>query len=237
LQEIEQRERLQKEILDISEREQRRIGQELHDGLQQELVGMTFNCRMLGQKLAAKSLREADDTARIGELLQQAIGHTRDLARTLYPVDLDASGLMFALEKLASRTEQLFGIRCSFKCDMPVPIDEETVAINLYRIAQEAVTNAIKHGRAKNIQIELASTPDKSVLTVENDGRDFPKVRPKSKGMGLQIMNYRAEMIDGSLNVCRGARGGTVVTCVFPNKKANKNRKKSYDRAKTARQN
>jgi len=93
------------------------------------------------------------------------------------------------------------------------------VAAHLYRIAQEAVTNAIKHGKAKNIQIGLASARDKSVLTVKNDGVDLPTVLPKNKGMGLQIMDHRAEMVHGSLDIRKGDEGGTVVTCVFPNKR------------------
>jgi signal transduction histidine kinase len=93
------------------------------------------------------------------------------------------------------------------------------VAINLYRIAQEAITNAIKHGRAKNILVELSSSGDCSKLTVESDGLGFPQARARSEGMGLKVMNYRAEMIDATLNICTGANGGTIVTCVFPNTK------------------
>ena len=233
-QEIERRKRLEKEILSISSREQTRLGQELHDSLGQQLAGIAIMAKLLEHKLNSKSLAESVDAGEIVKLVNEAIGQTRNLARGLHPVDLDASGLMSALQKLAVTTEQLFGVRCTFNCDEPVPINDATAAEHLYRIAQEAVTNAIRHGEAGNIWIALALNNDNAVLTVENDGRNFPKVPPKKKGMGLQIMNYRAEMVDGSLKVRRGAKGGTVVTCIFPNKKRNRGGKKSYDHRKTA---
>lgn len=217
-QEFEWRKRLEKEILDVSERERRRIGQELHDSLGQQLTGIAILSKVLEQKLKSESLEESAEAQEIGKLVKQAAEQTRGLAKGLHPVDLDASGLMLALRELAATTEQLFGICCTFNCDKPVPIGDVTVAVHLYRIAQEAVTNAIKHGKAENIVIGLAPDRNMPVLTIKSDGLDFPEVSPEGKGMGLKIMNYRAEMIDGSLNVHRGAKGGTIVTCTFPNK-------------------
>ena len=130
---------------------------------------------------------------------------------------------------MKATTEHLFGLSCTLRCDRLVPIDDTSVAINLYRIAQEAITNAIRHGKAKNILVELGSSGDCSTLTVESDGLDFPEVRTKSKGMGLKIMDYRAEIIGGTLNIRKGVDGGTVVTCVFPNKNVNNNAGGNYD--------
>jgi PAS domain S-box-containing protein len=219
LQEIEERKRLEKALLDVSEREQRRIGRELHDSIGQQFTGIAFMAKVLEDRLATKLPDEAANVAEIAKLIKQAMDQTRGLARGLHPVDLDAGSLMSALQEFAATTEHLFGIRCTFKCDKPGPMDDATAVVHLYRIAQEAVTNAIKHGGAKNIQIELAYDGDNSVLAVRSDGRDFPGMQVKGKGMGLQIMNHRAEMIGGSLDILRGDKGGTVVTCVFPKKK------------------
>jgi len=219
LQEIEQRKHLERDILNISETEHRRIGQELHDSLGQQLTGIAIMSKVLEQKLNRKSLAESVEVQEITKLVNQAAEQTRGLAKGLHPVDLDASGLVSALHELAATTEQVFDICCTFNCDESVPIYDATVAVHLYRIAQEAVTNAVKHGRAENIVIGLAPDTDMLILTIKSDGLDFPEVLPKSKGIGLQIMNYRAEMIDGALDVRRGAEGGTIVTCTFLNKK------------------
>ncbi|MHC4646931.1 MAG: PAS domain-containing protein [Planctomycetota bacterium] len=217
-QEIEGRKRLEKEILNISEREQRRIGRELHDSIGQELTGIAFMTKVLQQKLIKKSLPEAGDVVEIAKLVSQATDQTRSLAKGLHPVDLDRHSLMSALREMAANTARLFGISCTFDCDRLVPVGDSEVAANLYRIAQEAVTNAIRHGEAKNVCIHLTSCRDSSVLTVENDGLDFPVEKADNKGMGLHIMKHRVEMIDGALEIDRRADGGAVVTCTFPNK-------------------
>lgn len=219
LQEIEQRKRLEKALLNVSEREQRRIGRELHDSIGQQFTGIAFMAKVLEDRLATKLPDEAANVAEIAKLVRQAMDQTRDLAKGLHPVDLDAGSLMSALQEFAATTEQLFGIRCTFKCNKHGPMGDAAAVVHLYRIAQEAVTNAIKHGGAKNIQIELAYDGDNSVLAVRSDGRDFPGMQVKGTGMGLQIMNHRAEMIGGSLDIRSGDNGGTVVTCVFPKKK------------------
>ncbi|MHC4483045.1 MAG: sensor histidine kinase, partial [Planctomycetota bacterium] len=220
LQEIDARRRLEKEILNISERERRRIGQELHDSLGQQLTGIGFMTKVLEQKLAAKSPNEATDVAEIAKLVNQATDQARGLSKGLHPVDLEAGTLMLALQELATTTKSVFGIRCTFECDKRVKIENPEVAIHLYRIAQEAITNAIKHGGAKNVQIGLARRRDKSVMTVKSDGLDFPKeFEARGTGMGLQIMDHRVDIIGGSLDIRKGSKAGTVVTCTFPNEK------------------
>jgi signal transduction histidine kinase len=130
----------------------------------------------------------------------------------LHPVDLEGGGLTSALRALASNTKSLLKVSCRFRCKDAVSISEPALAKNLYRIAQEAVTNAVKHGKARNITIELNS----GMLTVKSDGRAFPKTISRKAGLGLKIMQYRAEMIGGKFEVRRGQRGGAVVTCTFP---------------------
>jgi signal transduction histidine kinase len=216
LDEIERRKILEREILEISEREQRRIGQELHDSIGQQFTGIAFMTKVLEQKLAVKLPEEAASAAEIAKLVNQATDQARGLAKGLHPVDLDADNLTSALNELASGTQSLFGVRCTFKCDKPVETSSSAVAVNLYRIVQEAINNAIKHGRTRNIDIRLALDGTESVLTVENDGEPFPDNVADSKGMGLQIMSHRAELIDGSLDIRRGVKGGAVLTCTFP---------------------
>ena len=219
LQEIEARKGLEKEILNVSEQERRRIGQELHDSLGQQLTGVAFMTKVLEQKLAKKSLKEAADVAEIAQLVNQATNQARSLAKGLHPIDLDTETLMSTLQELAENTETLFGIHCTFKSDKRIRVDNPEVAVHLYRITQEAITNAIKHGKAKNIQIDLSYDVNKSVLTVRNDGIGFPKeFEARHTGMGLQIMDHRVDIIEGSLDIRKGPKGGTIMTCTFPMK-------------------
>ncbi len=218
LRNIEERKHLEREILDVSDREQQRVGRELHDSLGQQLTGIAFMTKALEQKLAAKSPDEAADLTQISKLVKEAMEQARDLAKGLHPVDLDAGGLVSSLEELAEATQKLFGIRCTFKCDRPIELENTEVTAHLYRMTQEAITNAIKHGKAKNIQMALAYGKDESTLTVKSDGLDFPKAsRTKGRGMGLQIMGHRADIIGGSLDIHKAAGGGTIVICSFPN--------------------
>jgi PAS domain S-box-containing protein len=213
---ITERKQLEKTILEVSAREQRRIGQDLHDGLGQHLTGIAFMSKVQEQKLAEKSLPEAADAAKIVNLVNEAIHKTRELARGLLPVVSDTRGLMSALQQWASEVEDLFAVGCRFQCFNPVLIHDDTVATHLYYIAREAVNNAIKHGHARQIVIRLAADDKQGVLAVQDDGHGIGSVSPTNKGMGLHLMNYRARMVGGSLEVQRVATGGTVVTCLFP---------------------
>lgn len=213
--EVSRSKRLQKEILEISEREQRRIGRELHDSLGQQLTGIAIISKVLEQKLERQSIKEAANAKEIAQLVNEAINQTRQLSRGLHPVSLDEDGLMSALQALAATTQNVFGVSCAFRCGHRVPVKDATAAIHLYRIAQEAITNAIRHGDTKQILIELSAGPAGATLTVENDGKDFPARLPKTRGMGLQVMGYRAEMIGGALQVQPREGGGTKVMCTF----------------------
>jgi signal transduction histidine kinase len=212
--EVAERMRLQKEVLEISEEEQRRIGRELHDGIQQELVGMTFECQLLSKKLTAKSLSEADDVARLHRLLSDVIEHTRAITRMLYPIDLDSKDISFALKQLAFRIEGLFHISCQFTCKKALVVKSPEVAINIYRIVQEAITNAIKHGKADSISINLKSSQNRITFTIRDNGTGLAPDYDKTKGMGLRIMKYRASVIGASLNIRANTKSpGALVTC------------------------
>lgn len=213
---ITERKRLEKAILEVSAAEQRRIGQDLHDGLGQHLTGIAFMSKVQEQKLAEKGLAEAAPAARIVGLVNEAINKTRELAHGLLPVVSDADGLMSALKRWAAEVEDLFHISCRLGGEEPVLIHDAAVSTHLYRIAQEAVNNAIRHGQAKNIVIGLSARKGYGTLRIENDGSTLPENAANASGMGLQIMNYRARMIGGSLKVETGGTSGVTITCHFP---------------------
>ena len=214
---ITERVNLEREILEISEREQRRIAQDLHDGLGQLLVGTAYLGNTLRKELAARSLPEVRQLDRLLRVLDEAIGQTRSLARGLHPVKPEPNGLMSALQELASRTRTLFNVGCRFICRQPVLIEDSMTATHLYRIAQEAVTNAIKHGKPGRIQISLTQTPGRINLAVRDNGVGLPTRPRKHRGMGLRIMHYRAGTIGGSLAIQKEAGGGTTVVCSVHN--------------------
>jgi signal transduction histidine kinase len=168
---------------------------------------------ILVQKLAKKSKTDAARVAEIARQVREAIGQTRLLARGLSPVVLESEGLMSALQELATYTEKMFHTECAFECETPVLVDDHATATHLYRIAQEAVSNGIRHGKAKHIRISLKQQGGRIVLVVKDDGSGLPKDLATAKGMGLRIMRYRATMINGSLAVQRDPNGGTSVTC------------------------
>jgi signal transduction histidine kinase len=169
---------------------------------------------VLEQNLTAKRLKaEATHAGELARHVRDAIGQTRSLARGLVPVVLESEGLMSALKDLAENTGNMFSIACRFECKKRVLVHDPNVATHLYRIAQEAVSNAIKHGKAKKICISLRSAGDRISLAVRDDGAGIPKQLPKTTGMGLRIMQYRAGTMGATLTVEREPGGGTAVVC------------------------
>lgn len=221
IRDISVRKRLEAEILGISDREQRRIGQDLHDGLGQHLAGIELMSQVLEQRLASARSKEASHLApeagKISHHVREAISQARALARGLSPVVIESEGLMAALQQLADSASQMFRIRCEFECDPPVLVTDPTVATHLYRIAQEAVSNAVKHGRTKDAQIRLRTSGERIVLIIKDRGVGLPDRLPSGKGMGLRIMQYRAGIIGGSVVVQRDPEGGTSVICSVQN--------------------
>lgn len=212
---ITSRKLLEKQIAEISEREQRRIGQDLHDGLCQELVSATLTCAMLREQF--KGSPEARLVEELSSVLDECITQARNLAGTFYPVRLEVDGLAAALDELASTVERRSGIACQFTCERPVVIHDPVAAVTLYRIAQEAVNNAVKHSRAKNISLGLEAVEDEVTLTVSDNGIGFVPALRDHRRMGLHMMRYRARVIGASLDIRRGPNGGTMVSCFFHN--------------------
>jgi signal transduction histidine kinase len=212
---ITERRILEKEIIEISDRERRRIGQDLHDGLCQHLAGIELMSQVLEQKLSRRSKTAANRVGEIARYVRDAISQTRSLARGLSPVTLESEGLMSALHELAANTEKMFGVVCRLECAEPVLFRDPAVATHLYRIAQEAASNAIKHGKATQITIKLEKLRDQTALTILDNGLGFPSVRPNT-GMGLAIMKSRAGTIGASLALDNRPGGGARVRCSVP---------------------
>jgi len=215
-QEMAERERVERELLEISEREQRRIGRDLHDSLGQHLTGVALAGQVLEEKLAVRGLPEAKDASHMVELIQEGISLSRKMARGLHPIDIEADGLMEALEELAAISSDLFRVSCRFECDLPVLIRDTASSGHLYRITQEAVSNAVKHGHAKNIIIQLETLDDGIALRVKDDGVGLRDGHNGNEGMGMRIMAHRASMIGGTFNARPNAEGGTVISCELP---------------------
>ena len=213
---ISARLRLEREIVEISSREQQRIGQDLHDGLGQELTGISCMLKALEESLKEKKAEETGEVSRILKLLEQTIAQTHDLARGLHPVDLEDRGLMVALGQMGAKISSLYEINCNYICDADVVIKDPNVSLNLYRIAQEAVTNAVKHSEARNIEILLDFDEEQILLTVQDDGTGIDPIPDESESMGLRIMEYRASQFGGSLSIEPAPDGGTLITCTVP---------------------
>jgi PAS domain S-box-containing protein len=211
-----ERSRLEHELLDITERERRRIGLDLHDDLGQKLSGVALMAKGLSLKLAKQKSSDAKDARKIHRLIQEAMSHTSDVAHNLATLDLREQDLASALKNLAAHARASFGVACPVQLNGDCPPLEANVVRQLYKIAQEALTNAIKHGKAKQVRIGLAHSDEKLVLTVRNDGAVFPSAVGRSAGMGLRIMNYRAHLINASVTVEPGEPDGTLVTCLVP---------------------
>jgi len=213
--EIAQRERLERELLDISEREQRRIGHDLHDNFCQHLISTAMASQVLREKLTARAATEVPDAARIVSMVEDGIAMARELARGLSPVELEAEGLMSALQELATGINKWAKVVCTFECETPVFIHAPVAAAHLYRIAQEAVSNAIRHGKAQHIVISLEESKTGVCLSVEDDGSGLPENWQEGNGLGLRIMAHRAASISGAFSIEPNPTGGTLVRCRF----------------------
>jgi PAS domain S-box-containing protein len=206
--------RLEREILDISEREHQKIGRNLHDDLCPHLLGIEVLSAVLKQKLEEKSMPEAQSAEKIQTLIQDSIRKLKRLSKGLYPVDLPDHGFDSALADLAFLTQDIFGVACRFSCEIPVSIADTTVAMHAYYIAHEGIHNAIKHAKAENIFVSLSAQHGKVKLEIKDDGLGIEK-KDNNRGMGLRIMNYRARRIGADLDIMKAVNGGTVLTLVL----------------------
>jgi PAS domain S-box-containing protein len=211
---------LEQQILIAASAERQRIGQDLHDGLGQQLAGIALLSRALQQRLAARDARAAEEAHTIVDLASQAAGQSRALARGLCPVELTEDGLMNALRGLAEDTEKIFGIPCEFRCETPAPVADSAVATHLFYITQEAVNNAVKHSRADTITISLSGGPDGISVRVRDDGIGLQQAPDKPEGLGMRTMRYRADAIGAFLDIRSVPPRGTIMRCLVRRPKA-----------------
>ena len=212
--EIQRRKGLEGEILSVSDREQQRLGQELHDGLCQHLTAVAFMTRSIALRLRDHRVIDAADIEKVAELVNTAAVDTRNLSRALHRVDVDAAGLIVALQDLVDR--EIWRTPCRLEVKPSFQINDDAAAAHLYRIAREAVINANKHAKARQIVVRLERVRKEMMLRVIDDGVGFPKDLNPQQGLGFHIMNYRAQLIGGRLEIDSPQTGGTRVSCYWP---------------------
>jgi signal transduction histidine kinase len=210
--EMAERRRLDQEIARVADRERRRLGQDLHDNLGQHLTGTALAAQVLKEKLAARSAPEVPEAEKLVRYVEEGIDLTRSLARGFFSPELDAEGLMVALQHLAENVSERFRINCVLDGDESIRIHDRTIANQLYRIVQEAVTNSVKHGAARQVDIRLAKDGRDLCLTIVDDGIGFPDTLPKSEGLGLRLMQHGAALTGATFDVRRNGKHGTIAT-------------------------
>jgi PAS domain S-box-containing protein len=215
-----ERETLQREVLAMTARQQRQIGLELHDGVGQELTGLGLMAQSLSQRLpdAAVEKRIALRLVAGVDSLHQKV---RELSHGLIPVHVESRGLSAALEDLASRTADSSGISVTVECPDGVELPDHAKSTELFHIAQEAICNAVRHGRPRNIRLTLLSEPNGLRLRIKDDGIGLRDGLEEGDGLGLRIMQHRASVIGGDLQIGPSHGGGTVVTCTLPRNNGN----------------
>ena len=216
---IGDRKRLERQALQITAKCQR-IGQELHDDACQELLGVSLMVGSLSEMLTNLGLRQATLAENIKMRLQRAIENIQTICNGLIPVDIDKDGLIIAFDNLANRVEHMGGPQCAFQYHEPIIIDDKVTANGLYGIAREAVNNAVRHGHARHVRIDLGTEHDSLVLRIEDDGIGIPSPIREHAGLGLRIMHHRADIIGARLSVAALPGGGSEVSCVLRNRSA-----------------
>ena len=220
--EMEERQRLEHEILDLSERERQAFGNELHDVVCQELASIAIAGHMLAKKLQAKNLAEAENAREIATMVDHALTKARSIARGFFTAGFDVMGLAEALRETARNVEERSGVRCEVQWPENLVILNEDVMMHFFRIAQEAIQNAVKHAEPSRIEVSLRRINETVQLTIENDGKGLTPSEKPAKGLGLRIMAYRAGIIGGELKIENPPTGGTRVICVIPVEKISK---------------
>ncbi len=218
--EIIERKKIEAEILEVTQEEQRRFGSQLHDGLCQELTAILVFAKALIKKMEKEKTLEIMELKKISDMLLDAVDQARDTARGLYPGELEGTSLMHSLEELCSQT---LGAACAFHCPETILIEDNNIATHLYRIAQEAISNALQHGKAKNIEISFTQNKDSITLALKDDGVGMIQDIKASKGIGLKIMKYRAHMMNATFEIKPNTPQGVILECHL--KKPEKQRK------------
>lgn len=213
---VSEQRRLEQEVLNVSDHERRRIGQDLHDGLGQMLTGIGLMSRSLEKRLQKNKSDASQQAGEITQLIRKADEYAKNLSRGLLPVDFEIRGLVTSLERLAANAERLFGITCRFHEENPPLFHNTSVDEHLFRIAQEAISNAVKHGMASKVDLMLYATPEYACLQVTDNGKGFPGSWQEKKGSGIDIMLFRAQLIGANLDIRNREEGGAELNCILP---------------------
>ncbi|HTB79632.1 MAG TPA: ATP-binding protein [Opitutaceae bacterium] len=219
--EVSERERLEKEMMAIGQKERWSIGHDLHDGLCQHLTGTAFAARVLAEELADRHEPAAANAGRIVALIEDGIGQMRRVAKGLLLVSVEEGGLVTALQELAVTAGEQFQLKCECHCSGEPALPDAVTASHLFHIAQEAVRNAARHGQPGRISITLLAAPAGLTLTVSDDGTGIKNTGGPVRGMGLRIMAHRAAMIGADFSAGTAAGGGTKISCQLPPSAAN----------------
>jgi signal transduction histidine kinase len=213
---MRERGRLEREIIDLSENEQRRLGQELHDVVCQELASVSIAAHMLSRELSTSDQKETAHAREVATMADHALETTRRIARGFFTTGFDSAGLAEALGEIARHTEEKTGISCVVHWPEDLAITDENTVIHLFRIAQQAIQNAVKHASATHIKVSLERKAQSLHLMIEDDGRGLPSPTDKEKGLGLRIMAYRAGLLGGEFKTEAAPKGGTRIVCQIP---------------------
>ena len=214
--EIKQRKQLEQAILEIGERERRAIGQDVHDGLNQQLAGVAYLANALHERLEEQHSVDATDAHRIVSLLKQCMSTAKTIARGLYPVPNDPDGLQYALKNLARQLEMIYPVKCQVTCVPNLNFEDHSQATQLYRIVQEATGNAVRHGGADQIGIELHTAPGSLELKITDNGTGFDPESVTKRGLGLESMAYRVDTLGGKFSILSQPGNGTSIMCQIP---------------------
>lgn len=213
--EMRERQRLEREIAGIGDEERRRLGQELHDGVCQQVTAALLRCQGLELRLRRGGMLSEADFAPLSALLAETIDDAHDVARGLCPLDGEADALAPALRALTKRTQEMAGVHCEFLATGDVGVPDREMAQHFYRIGQESLSNAARHAKATRITVELRGTDCELILQVEDDGAGLP-AEPSGRGMGMRTMAYRAQILEGELSIAPAPGGGTRIICRVP---------------------
>jgi len=211
IRDISEQRRLEQEVLRVSEHERHRIGQDLHDGLGQMLTGITLINKNIAASLRDEDHPLADEVDEITDLLKEADEYARGLSRNLVPVELDSSGLVAALQRLATNAERLFNIECELKNTLNIQFDDPTSLTHLFRIVQEATSNAVKHGNASKVQVDMQANDTQLTVKIEDNGTGFGPDWDQNKGLGVRIMKFRSRLIGANLEISDSSLGGAAI--------------------------
>jgi len=215
---ITEQRRLEQEVLRISEHERHRIGQDLHDGLGQMLTGISLINRNIASSLKDENHPLADEVSDITNLVKEADEYARSLSRGLIPVEFEGQGLKAALERMMKNAEKLFNITCRFDAPDNIYFEDSTNLTHLYRIVQEATSNAVKHGNASEVDISIKNYDERLVIKIEDNGTGFSDDWEKDRGLGVRIMQFRSRLIGANLEIKNGKKlgGAAIIVTMYP---------------------